>query len=108
MTSPIFNNEDVNLLHALRSRSVNVKNNFSSIYKNDRSCPLWESDIDDQPDLLSCTVLTTRMKSKEAANYKVVYRTIFAEAERSYPPIFTTNEDYKFIVGQESLQGDSP
>ena len=43
------------------------------------SCPLCESDLDDQPHLLLCTVLNTRMKSKEAANHKVVYGDIFAD-----------------------------
>ena len=36
MTSPIFNNEEVNTLHALRSRYVNVK----AKYQNNMLCPL--------------------------------------------------------------------
>ena len=79
MTSPIFNNEEVNLLHALRSRSVNVKKNFSSKYENDMSCPLCDSTLDDQPHLLCCTVLNNRVKSTETANHKVVYEDIFAD-----------------------------
>ena len=47
MTSPIFNNEEVNTLHALRSRYVNVKANFSSKYQNNMLCPLCLLNNDD-------------------------------------------------------------
>ena len=79
MTSPIFTNDEVNLLHALRSRSINVKNNFSSKYRNDRSCPLCSNVIDDQQHILDCDVLKNKLKSREAANNKVVYEDIFGD-----------------------------
>ena len=48
--SSIFTNEDVNLLHSLRARSVNCKVNFRSRYGDDISCPLCTSgEPDDQP-----------------------------------------------------------
>ena len=40
MKCPLFKNEEVNLLHKLRSRSIAVKNNFSSKFKNNLLCPL--------------------------------------------------------------------
>ena len=79
MTSPIFTNDEVNLLHALRSRSINVKNNFSSKYRNDMSCPLCSYVRDDQQHLLDCDVLKNKLKSREAANNKVVYEDIFED-----------------------------
>jgi hypothetical protein len=79
MTSPIFTNDEVNLLHALRSRSINVKNNFSSKYRNDMSCPLCFYVRDDQQHLLDCLVLKKKLKSREAANNKVVYEDIFED-----------------------------
>ena len=79
MTSPIFTNDEVNLLHALRSRSINVKNNFSSKYRNDMSCPLCSNVIDDQQHILDCDVLKNKLKSREAANNKVVYEDIFGD-----------------------------
>ena len=79
MTSPIFKNDEVNLLHALRSRSINVKNNFSSLHRNDMSCPLCYTGIDDQQHILDCDVLKKKMKTNEAANNKVVYEDIFAD-----------------------------
>ena len=47
MTSPIFTNEEVNLLHALHSRSVNVKCNFRNKYLNNLLCPLCQKEDDD-------------------------------------------------------------
>ena len=79
MTSPIYINDEVNLLHALRSRSINVKHNFSSKYRNDMSCPLCSTGRDDQQHILDCSVLKNKLVSKEAANNKVVYEDIFED-----------------------------
>ena len=79
MTSPIFANDEVNLLHALRSRSINVKNNFSSKYRNDMSCPLCSHMRDDQRHILECDVLKNKLESREVANSKVVYEDIFGD-----------------------------
>ena len=79
MTSPIYINDEVNLLHALRSRSINVKNNFSSKYRNDMSCPLCSTGRDDQQHILDCSVLKKKLVTKEAANNKVVYEDIFED-----------------------------
>ena len=40
MVSQLFTNDEVNTLHALRSRSVNVKANFKNKYGNNLECPL--------------------------------------------------------------------
>ena len=78
MTSPIFSNNEVNLLHALRSRMVNVKMNFKSKYR-DLSCPLCSSHEDGQSNVLTCKVLKGKNISYEAANNKSVYEDIFKE-----------------------------
>ena len=78
MTTPIFSNNEVNLLHALRSRMVNVKMNFKSKYR-DLSCPLCSSHEDDQSNVLTCKVLKGKNISYEAANNKSVYEDIFKE-----------------------------
>ena len=62
MTSPIFTNDDVNLLHALRSRSVNVKSYFRNKYLNNLLCPLCLEEDDDQRHLLECVELRKRFK----------------------------------------------
>ena len=42
MKSPLFMDEEVNLLHELRSRAVPVKCNLNSMYTNNLLCPLCE------------------------------------------------------------------
>ena len=79
MTSPIFTNDDVNLLHALRSRSVNVKCNFRNKYLNNLLCPLCLEKDDDQPHLLECVELRNRFKTEELNRNKNVYQDIFAD-----------------------------
>ena len=79
MTSPIFNNEEVSLLHALRSRYINVKANFSSKYQHNMLCPLCLSSVDDQPHILECSVLKRKFESTETNADRNVYNDIFAE-----------------------------
>ena len=79
MTSPIFTNEEVNLLHALRSRSVNVKCNFRNKYLNNLLCPLCQKEDDDQNHLLECEELKKRFKTEDINAKKNVYQDIFAD-----------------------------
>ena len=78
MTTPIFNNEEVNTLHALRSRYVNVKANFSSKYQNNMLCPLCLLNNDDQKHILECSVLKGKFQTQETNLYRNVYEDIFA------------------------------
>ena len=78
MTSPIFTNIEVNILHALRSKMVNVKMNFKSKY-SDLSCPICLKHEDDQPHVLKCDVLNSRIISNEASRNKIEYDDIFKE-----------------------------
>ena len=48
ITSPIFTNEETNLLYALPSRSVNVKINFRNKFQNNLLCPLCQLKDDNQ------------------------------------------------------------
>ena len=83
MTSPIFTNTEVNLLHSLRSRSVDCKVNFRGLYGEDLACTLCQDGAqDDQAHILSCPRLRHIMKSNEAANYNIMYEDIFAKDVR--------------------------
>ena len=82
ITSPIFKNTEVNLLHALRSRMVNVKANFPSKYQNDLNCPLCETNVDDQSHILDCTELTNRLNTSEISLRKNVYEDIFSDVQK--------------------------
>ena len=75
----MFTNREVNLLHALRSRSVNVKCNFSFKYKEDLSCPFGCVASDSQSHILDCTFINKHFKTREAANSKVRYEDLFDE-----------------------------
>ena len=79
LTSPIFYDEEVELLHALRSRYTNVKANFSSKFKNDMRCPLCLADRDDQQHILSCSALKRKLESQETVQHKNMYEDIFAD-----------------------------
>ena len=82
LTSPMFTNNEVNLLHALRSRTVNVKCNFSSKHKDDLLCPLCSEECDDQLHLLNCIILKRKLRTKVTANNKVAYSDIFGDASK--------------------------
>ena len=82
MTSEMFSNEEVNLLHALRARCVNVKANFSSRYTNNMLCPLCKTERDDQPHILECQVLNKKFKSTETLTDTSQYQDIFADIKK--------------------------
>ena len=54
---------------------VNVKDNHLL-------CPLCENARDDQPHLLECTELQSRMKTEELSKGKVEYKDIFESVDR--------------------------
>ena len=79
MTSPIFTNEEVNLLHTLRSRTVNAKCNFRNKYLNSLLCPLCQKEDDDQNHLWECDELKKRVNTEDINAKKNVYQDIFTD-----------------------------
>ena len=78
--SSIFTNEDVNLLHSLRGRSVQCKGNFKSPYGDDISCTLCTTgEADDQPHILKCEKILENFSTVELVKNKVKYDDIFGE-----------------------------
>ena len=83
MTSPIFTNQEVNLLHSLRSRSVDCKVNFRGMYGSDLACSLCQDGTqDDQQHILACPRLRQEMKSSEAAINSINYYDLFANTSK--------------------------
>ena len=82
MKSPLFSNSEVNLLHVLRSRSINVKCNFRNKFMNDLKCPLCKTNEDDQLHLLKCPELTRKFKSQEIGDLNCVYEDIFSDHQK--------------------------
>jgi hypothetical protein len=83
LLSPLFMNDEVNLLHSLRSRSVDCKNNFKNRYKEDDGlCQLCGEHIDDQKNILKCPEIIKRVKTDEIAINTVVYEDIVQNEHR--------------------------
>ena len=88
MVSPLFLNTEVNLLHALRSRSTECKANQKQRYiHTNLLCPLCEQEVDDQPHLLSCTEISNKMETEETAAGKIKYDDIFSNDVRKQKEI---------------------
>ena len=68
MTSPLFTNIEVNMLHALRSRCADVKANFKQKYLHTHlRCPLCDDQNgqDDQQHIILCKTLKDNHKSNK-------------------------------------------
>ena len=80
MLSPLFSDEEVNLLHSLRSRSIDCKANYSNMYKDDdMMCILCKTECCNQQHIMQCSVLIDKFKTDEIAKHKVMYEHIFDE-----------------------------
>ena len=77
MVSPLFSNEEVNMLHALRSRSTDCKANFNQKYiQSNLLCPLCKTETEDQQHLMKCSVLMSNFKSHEMVDGTAEYEDI--------------------------------
>ena len=82
LTSPLFTDEEVALLFAVRSKCLReCKANFSSMYSaEDLLCMLCtEKETDDQPHILSCKALSKNLNSDEVTRSKISYLDIFED-----------------------------
>ena len=78
MLSPIFTNEEVHMLHALISRSTEVKENFKQKYVHSNLlCSLCQSENEDQKHILQCSVILNNYRTKDVSRGKVEYGNIF-------------------------------
>ena len=83
MLSPIFFNEDVYLLHALRSRSVDCRMNFKQKYRNqDLQCPLCGDHLDSQQEMLQCRAIIEKLNTEEIAQSDIEYEDIFRNDQK--------------------------
>ena len=83
ITSPLFTDEEVSLLFALRSKCVReCKANFRSMY-SEVNCELCtDNKPDDQPHILQCTPLSDQLKSIELSMKKVEYSDIYSDPHK--------------------------
>ena len=81
MTSTLFNNIEVNLLFALRSRYIDCKANFKN-GNNNTVCQLCSDSEDNQPHILQCKVINRFFKSKDIVNESIDYSDIFKDVRK--------------------------
>ena len=83
LTSPIFSDEDINVLFALRSRYVECRDNFKNRYReDDRQCQFCMNSSDTQRHMMECKVINEHIKSKMIEDDKAQYEDIFAEVRK--------------------------
>ena len=80
MVSPVFSNEEVNLLYALRSRATACRANFKQKYIHTNIlCTLCQVECDDQQHILQCKVILDEYKSDDLAITSATYDDIFSD-----------------------------
>ena len=80
MTCPTFSNEEVNMLHGLRSRSTECKANYKQKYIHTNIlCSLCEEEDEDQQHLLKCKVLLNKLRTTEVTEGGLEYEDIFSK-----------------------------
>ena len=80
MLSPLFTNDEVNLLYALRSRATDCKANFKQKYLHTNLIyVLCNSEYEEQQHILTCKVLLQELKSGEVADGGIRYEDLFSE-----------------------------
>ena len=78
MNNPIFNSQSVQMLFALRTRTVrNIKTDFPGMFP-DVVCPLGCAHIDSLPNILVCPVLQANIQTNNLVIEAVKYQDIFS------------------------------
>ena len=78
MSSPMFDFKSVQMLFAIRTRTVRtIKNDFSGMYP-DVACPLGCGQTDTLPNILTCPALQVHMMTDSVTNDAVKYEDVFS------------------------------
>ena len=73
LKSPLFNTESRQLLFALRTRTVkSIKSDFKNMYQ-EQLCPLGCGDIDTLQNLLTSSVILSKLHTDRLATHRVQY-----------------------------------
>ena len=71
---PRFSKNEIELLFALRTRTVNdIKRNFPNQFNNSIACDLCQTQVDCQEHLLRCVKLTNIVKVPEDIKYSDIF-----------------------------------
>ena len=78
LCSPLFGSEDIEMLLALRTRTVRgVKSDFRGM-NQDEECPLGCGNKDTIPNIITCPALKNCFKSEALINHQISYEDIFS------------------------------
>ena len=112
MVSPVFLDEEVNILHSLRSRAVDCKANYRNMYKDDDMlCILCKTEYCDQKHILACSVLLNALQTMETSRSKIIYEDIFNEdtsKQKEVTALYRTLLDIRKKKIQDLLEEQSP
>ena len=112
MVSPVFLDEEVNILHSLRSRAVDCKANYRNMYKDDDMlCILCKTEYCDQKHILACSVLLNAIQTMETSRSKIIYEDIFNEdtsKQKEVTALYRTLLDIRKKKIQDLLEEQSP
>ena len=112
MVSPVFLDEEVNILHSLRSRAVDCKANYRNMYKDDDMlCILCKIEYCDQKHILTCSVLLNALQTMNTARSKIMYEDIFNEdtfKQKEVTALYRTLLDIRKKKIQDLLEVQSP
>ena len=93
ITSSQFSNKEKSILLSLRSNTTRgIKNNFSSWYTQNLSCPFSCQNIDDQRHILKCAPVLSKLSSQQQTSiHTVQYEDIFdgLDRQRSAVTVFS-------------------
>ena len=108
MISPLFLNEEVNQLHALRSKTSNCKMNFKNRYgKDDLLCNLCFLENQDQQHILRCIVLQRKLRSSQIAQKKIAYEDLYSNdvyKQKAITSLFLELFKIKSVIEDDSSQ----
>ena len=114
MKSPTFSNEEVNLLHKLRSRSTDCKENFKQKYiHSNLLCDLCKNENENQQHIMKCKVILNEFKCNTLSIEKIEYADIFSKNIRKqkevtalFNSLFETRET--ILENRKSQMAGSP
>ena len=79
LKSRLFNTESRRVLYALKTRTVEgIKGDFKNMYQ-EQLCPLGCGDIDTLQNLLTCSVISSKLHTDMLATHSIQYEDIYSE-----------------------------
>ena len=83
MTSPLFTNQEMRLLFAMRSKALDCRTNFKNRYRNDDLlCEICLEEDDDQPHIMRCKPVNSKLKSQDVTRGLAKYEDIYGDPHK--------------------------